>query len=136
MSNAPPPHSPRLALSPCPLPASGAPLIPLRSLPSFFPHASGLHPRGLAPWSYAFQELHGLCSLTESHKVEGSEEWPLRENLWGGPGPSAKTREEEARTQTSSSEKCRRVCKPGLSLQETPFLGPHSQQDFSWKVAH
>lgn len=32
--------TPCLALTPCPLPCAGTPLILLRSLPSFFPHTS------------------------------------------------------------------------------------------------
>lgn len=71
--------------SPVPLPSSRVwgTLHPSAKPPQFLPSRIGLHPRGLALWFFAFQELHGLCSLTEPHKVEGAKEWPLWEDSWG-----------------------------------------------------
>lgn len=132
---------PCLVLSPCPLPAPGAPRIPLPKPPRFLPPIYRSPSSGLAPWSFVFLELHWLCALPEAHKVEGAEGWLL----WEDSGVQSKARRQGWEKGSArilgqepdfSSEKCRRGCKPGLSLQETPFVYLHSQQDFSQKIAH
>lgn len=126
---------PCLALSPLPSPVPGAPSIPLLSLPSFFPHASFPYPRG---WFFGPLLSKSCMDYAPwlSHTKLRARKWPLREVSQGVQDQARRPGWEEARTQTSPLRSVEGSLKPEFSLQETPFLSPYPQQDFSWKVAH
>lgn len=96
------------ALSPLPSSRTWGIPHPSAKTPQFLPPCIIPLSSGLVLWSFAFQELHGLCSPAEPHKVEGAEVASLG-GLTGGPGPSMKTRVGRSKDPDFPSEKCRRV---------------------------